>query len=58
MPRASMRNRIIFCDLSVDTNVCVQYLNGGEESEMDTAADVDDIAACSIVKAELFYAQQ
>lgn len=41
----------------LDTNVCVQYLNGRSEAirERIQQTDADDIAVCSIVKAELFY---
>jgi tRNA(fMet)-specific endonuclease VapC len=41
----------------LDTNVCVRYLNGRSLSirERLQVTDVEDIAVCSIVKAELFY---
>jgi tRNA(fMet)-specific endonuclease VapC len=41
----------------LDTNVCVQYLNGRSETirERIQQTDASDIAVCSIVKAELFY---
>ncbi|MDV2998208.1 MAG: tRNA(fMet)-specific endonuclease VapC [Chroococcidiopsis sp. SAG 2025] len=44
----------------LDTNVCVQYLNGRSEAirERIQQTDADDIAICSIVKAELFYGAQ
>jgi tRNA(fMet)-specific endonuclease VapC len=44
----------------LDTNVCVQYLNGRSEAirERIQQTDADDIAVCSIVKAELFYGAQ
>jgi tRNA(fMet)-specific endonuclease VapC len=44
----------------LDTNVCVQYLNGRSEAirERIQQTDADDIAVCSIVKAEMFYGAQ
>ncbi len=44
----------------LDTNVCMQYLNGRSEAirERIQQTDADDIAVCSIVKAELFYGAQ
>jgi tRNA(fMet)-specific endonuclease VapC len=41
----------------LDTNVCVRYLNGRSLSvrERLQATDVEDVAVCSVVKAELFY---
>jgi tRNA(fMet)-specific endonuclease VapC len=41
----------------LDTNVCVRYLNGRSLSirERLQVTDVEDIAVCSVVKAELFY---
>lgn len=44
----------------LDTNVCVQYLNGRSEAirERIQQTDANDIAVCSIVKAELFYGAQ
>jgi tRNA(fMet)-specific endonuclease VapC len=41
----------------LDTNVCVVYLNGRSESVRDRLLSTpsDDIAVCSVVKAELFY---
>lgn len=41
----------------LDTNVCVMYLNGRSESVRDRflSTPSDDIAVCSVVKAELFY---
>ncbi len=41
----------------LDTNVCVVYLNGRSESVRDRllATPTDEIAVCSVVKAELFY---
>lgn len=44
----------------LDTNVCVQYLNGRSEAirERIQHTDAEDIAVCSIVKAELFYGAQ
>lgn len=41
----------------LDTNVCIRYLNGGSSSiknHIDTL-EVNKIAVCSVVKAELFY---
>ena len=41
----------------LDTNVCVVYLNGRSPSVRDRllATPVEEIAVCSVVKAELFY---
>jgi tRNA(fMet)-specific endonuclease VapC len=41
----------------LDTNVCIQYLNGRSLSvrERLQATDVEDVVVCSVVKAELFY---
>jgi tRNA(fMet)-specific endonuclease VapC len=41
----------------LDTNVCVVYLNGRSESVRDRLLSTpsDDMAVCSVVKAELFY---
>lgn len=41
----------------LDTNVCVVYLNGRSASvrEQLLATPVEEIAVCSVVKAELFY---
>ena len=41
----------------LDTNVCVVYLNGRSSSVRDRllATSTEDMAACSVVKAELFY---
>jgi tRNA(fMet)-specific endonuclease VapC len=41
----------------LDTNVCVMYLNGRSESVRDRLliTPMQDIAVCSVVKAELFY---
>lgn len=41
----------------LDTNVCVVYLNGRSSSvrERLLATPSDEIAVCSVVKAELFY---
>jgi tRNA(fMet)-specific endonuclease VapC len=41
----------------LDTNVCVMYLNGRSESVRDRLliTPMEDIAVCSVVKAELFY---
>ena len=41
----------------LDTNVCVVFLNGGSQLVRDRllATPVNEIALCSIVKAELFY---
>lgn len=41
----------------LDTNVCVRYLNGRSVAirERLKATNADDIAVCSVVKAELFY---
>ncbi|MGB6014265.1 MAG: type II toxin-antitoxin system VapC family toxin, partial [Nodosilinea sp.] len=41
----------------LDTNVCVMYLNGRSASVRDRllATPVEEIAVCSVVKAELFY---
>ncbi|MGB3495625.1 MAG: type II toxin-antitoxin system VapC family toxin [Elainellaceae cyanobacterium] len=41
----------------LDTNVCVVYLNGRSSSVRDRllATPVEEIAVCSVVKAELFY---
>ncbi|MBW4440392.1 MAG: type II toxin-antitoxin system VapC family toxin [Plectolyngbya sp. WJT66-NPBG17] len=41
----------------LDTNVCVVYLNGRSRSVCDQLLSIstDEIAVCSIVKAELFY---
>ena len=41
----------------LDTNVCVMYLNGRSTSVRERLLSVplEDIAVCSVVKAELFY---
>jgi tRNA(fMet)-specific endonuclease VapC len=41
----------------LDTNVCVMYLNGRSTSVRDRLLSVplEDMAVCSVVKAELFY---
>jgi tRNA(fMet)-specific endonuclease VapC len=41
----------------LDTNVCVMYLNGRSESVRDRilSKPTQDMAVCSVVKAELFY---
>ena len=41
----------------LDTNVCVVYLNGRSPSVRDRllATPAEEIAVCSVVKAELFY---
>jgi tRNA(fMet)-specific endonuclease VapC len=41
----------------LDTNVCVMYLNGRSISVRDRLLSVslEDIAVCSVAKAELFY---
>ncbi len=41
----------------LDTNVCVVYLNGRSPSVRDRllATPTEEIAVCSVVKAELFY---
>lgn len=41
----------------LDTNVCIRYLNGRSSSIKNyiDALDVNKIAVCSVVKAELFY---
>lgn len=41
----------------LDTNVCVVYLNGRSSSVRDRllATPTEEIAVCSVVKAELFY---
>ena len=41
----------------LDTNVCVMYLNGRSASVRDRilATPTEDMAVCSVVKAELFY---
>ena len=41
----------------LDTNVCIQYLNFPDSSVRQRLANVrsDEIAVCSVVKAELFY---
>lgn len=41
----------------LDTNVCVVYLNGRSASVRDRllATPTEEIAVCSVVKAELFY---
>ena len=41
----------------LDTNVCVVYLNGRSSSVRDRllATPAEDMAVCSVVKAELFY---
>ena len=40
----------------LDTNVCVVYLNGRSSSVCDRllATPAEDVAVCSVVKAELF----
>lgn len=41
----------------LDTNVCIRYLNGqspGVREQLEST-EPDDVALCSIVKAELFY---
>jgi tRNA(fMet)-specific endonuclease VapC len=41
----------------LDTNVCVMYLNGRSASVRDRlhSISIEEMAVCSIVKAELFY---
>ncbi len=41
----------------IDTNVCVMYLNGRAQLVCDRIVSIptQDIAVCSVVKAELFY---
>ncbi|WP_404784766.1 type II toxin-antitoxin system VapC family toxin [Altericista sp. CCNU0014] len=41
----------------LDTNVCVMYINGHSERIRDRvlATPTDEMAVCSVVKAELFY---
>lgn len=41
----------------LDTNVCVMYLNGRSTSVRDRlhSISIEEMAVCSIVKAELFY---
>ena len=41
----------------LDTNVCVRFLNGRSAAVRDRllAISTDDMAVCSVVKAELFY---
>jgi tRNA(fMet)-specific endonuclease VapC len=41
----------------LDTNVCIMYINGRSERIRDRilATPTDEMAVCSIVKAELFY---
>jgi tRNA(fMet)-specific endonuclease VapC len=41
----------------LDTNVCVMYLNGRSELVRDRilSTPIQDMAVCSVVKAELFY---
>ena len=41
----------------LDTNVCARYLNGKSPAvrERIRATNRDDIAVCSVIKAELFY---
>ena len=41
----------------IDTNVCVMYLNGRSQLVCDRIVSIptQDIAVCSVVKAELFY---
>ncbi|MCY7333591.1 MAG: type II toxin-antitoxin system VapC family toxin [Pseudanabaena sp. CAN_BIN31] len=41
----------------LDTNVCVMYLNGRSSAIRDRliSTPIDDMAVCSVVKAELFY---
>ncbi len=41
----------------LDTNVCIRYLNGEPPSlqRRVQAVDLENIAVCSVVKAELFY---
>jgi tRNA(fMet)-specific endonuclease VapC len=41
----------------LDTNVCVMYLNGRSTSVRDRllSTPTEDMAVCSVVKAELFY---
>lgn len=41
----------------LDTNVCVMYINGRSESVRDRvlSTPTDEMAVCSVVKAELFY---
>ncbi|MEO0490811.1 MAG: type II toxin-antitoxin system VapC family toxin [Leptolyngbyaceae cyanobacterium] len=41
----------------LDTNVCVMYLNGRSSSVRDRllATPAEEMAVCSVVKAELFY---
>ncbi len=44
----------------LDTNICVMYLNGRSKSVRQWLKEQssDDIAVCSVVKAELFYGAQ
>ena len=41
----------------LDTNVCVVFLNGRSDSVRDRliSTPIEDMAVCSVVKAELFY---
>ena len=41
----------------LDTNVCVMYLNGRSSAIRDRliSTPIEDMAVCSVVKAELFY---
>ena len=41
----------------LDTNVCVRYLNGESVllRQRLQSIDLEEIAVCSVVKAELFY---
>jgi tRNA(fMet)-specific endonuclease VapC len=41
----------------LDTNVCVMYLNGRSSAIRDrlVSTPIEDMAVCSVVKAELFY---
>ena len=41
----------------LDTNVCVMYLNGRSSARRDRliSTPIEDMAVCSVVKAELFY---
>ena len=41
----------------LDTNVCVRYLNGESVTirRRLQAVDLEEVAVCSVVKAELFY---
>lgn len=41
----------------LDTNVCVRYLNGTSLAILQRlqAIDLEEVAVCSVVKAELFY---